>query len=348
MRVKLAFDRFIKGDGNGKHSGRPRFRSKGRYRSFTYSQMEDKDLQGNRINLPKIGLVKLVLHRSIPEGFKIKTAIISKRPDGWYVTLSLEDTSVPELAVDMKPTVDNSIGIDVGLEKFLADSEGEFEEIPQYFRKSEEKLGLLQQKVSTKKKGSRAKKLLNRKVARLHQKVARLRLQFHFETAKKILNKANVVFVEDLTVKNMSRRCKPKQDETGRFLPNGQSAKAGLNKNIADAGWAQFIDILTFKVRNALPLSCRRLPPAGSAAERAGLKVVKVNPKGTSQHCSICLNEVPKTLKDRWHSCPKCGLEVDRDTNSAVLIKKVGLGVVLTIKRLTRKGREARAMPLVG
>ncbi len=326
MRVKLAFDRFIKGDCNGKRSGRPRFKSKSRYRSFTYTQMSNEDLQGNKINLPKIGLVKLVLHRSIPEGFKIKTAIISKKPDGWYVTLSLEDTTVPESILAVQPTQSNSIGIDVGLEKFLADSDGGFEEIPQYFRKSEEKLAKLQQKVSARKKGSRAKKLLNRKVAKLHQKVARQRKQFHFETASKILKKADVVFVEELKVKNMSKRCKPKQDETGSFLPNGQSAKSGLNKSIADAGWAQFIDILTFK------------------AERAGLKVVKVNPKGTSQHCSICLNGVPKTLSDRWHSCSKCGLEVDRDTNSAVLIKKVGLGVVLTIKRSRRNPREAHAV----
>ena len=211
----------------------------------------------------------------------------------------------------------------------MADSEGDFFKLPQYFRRSEEKLAKLQQKVSARKKGSRAKKLLNRQVAKRHQKVARQRQQFHFETAKKVLGKADVVFVEDLTVKNMSRRCKPKPDETGKFLPNGQSAKSGLNKSIADAGWAQFIDLLTFK------------------AERAGLKVV-INPDLTSQHCSICLKAVPKTLKERWHSCPSCGLEVDRDTNSAVLIKKVGLGVVLTIKRSTRKGREARAMPLVG
>lgn len=326
MRVKCAFDRFIKGDCNGKRSGRPRFRSKGRYRSFTYTQMGDEDLNGNKINLPKIGLVKLVLHRPIPEGFKVKTAMITLKPDGWYVTLSLEDTSVPESVLAVQPTEENSTGIDVGLEKFLADSDGRFEEIPQFFRKSEEKLASLQQKASTRKKKSRARKLLNRKVARLHQKIARQRKQFHFETAKKILEHADVVFVEDLKVKNMSRRCKPKQDETGKFLTNGQSRKSGLNKSIADAGWAQFIDILTFK------------------AERAGLKVVKVNPKGTSQHCSICLNEVPKTLKDRWHSCPKCGLQVDRDTNSAVLIKKVGLGVVLTIKRSTRKRREAHAV----
>ncbi|HEY9751923.1 MAG TPA: zinc ribbon domain-containing protein [Coleofasciculaceae cyanobacterium] len=57
--------------------------------------------------------------------------------------------------------------------------------------------------------------------------------------------------------------------------------------------------------------------------------MVKVNPKGTSQHCSNCLNRVPKELSDRWHSCPHCGTELDRDTNAAILIKKVGLDIAL-------------------
>jgi putative transposase len=176
---------------------------------------------------------------------------------------------------------------------------------------SSRSIGTLQQKLSIAKKGSRARKLLVHKVARLHQKIARQRKQFHYETAQKVLKKANVVFVEDLSVKSMSRRAKPKQDETFQFHPNGQSAKSGLNKSIADAGWSQFIDILTFK------------------AEKAGQKVVKVNPKGTSQHCSNCLNRVPKELSKRWHSCLDCGTELDRDTNAAILIKKVGLDIGL-------------------
>jgi putative transposase len=89
---------------------------------------------------------------------------------------------------------------------------------------------------------------------------------------------------------------------------------------------------------------CRREPPAGSAAESAGGKVVKVNPKNTSQFCSTCLNVVPKTLKERWHDCSQCNLSIDRDTNSAILIKKVGLGVSLTIKRSRVKSREAHAI----
>jgi putative transposase len=310
-RVKLAFDRYLGSDSNGNRSGKPRFKGKNRYRSFTYPQASINWIDGNKIELPKLGIVKVIWHRPLPEEFDVKTAILTQKADGWYITLTLEDISVPEFRADVEPTGDHSIGIDLGLEKFLADSEGEFEPIPQYFRRSEEKLARLQQKVSTAKKGSRARKLLVRKVARLQQKIARQRKQFHCETAQKVLKKADVVFVEDLSVKNMSRRAKPKQDETGKFLANGQSAKSGLNKSISDAGWSQFIDILAFK------------------AEKAGQRVVKVNPKGTSQHCSSCLSLVPKELSDRWHSCPHCGTELDRDTNAAILIKKVGLDIGL-------------------
>jgi putative transposase len=284
-------------------------KGKGRYRSFTYPQASVDWIDGNKIELPKLGTIKVVWHRSLPDGFAVKTAIITQKADGWYITLTLEDVSVPEPVIDIEPNWDNSTGIDVGLEKFASDSDGNFEPIPQHFRKSEEKLARLQQKLSVAQKGSRASKLLVRKVAKLHQKIARQRKQFHFETAGKILDKADVVFVEDLNVKNMSRRAKPKQDEAGKFLPNGQAAQSGLNKSIADAGWSQLIDILTFK------------------AEKAGQRVVKVDPKGTSQHCSVCLNKVPKELSDRWHSCPHCGNEMDRDTNAAILIKKVGLGI---------------------
>ncbi len=251
-RVKLAFDRFIKGDGNGKRSGRPRFKAKNRKHSFTYTQVDKSHIQGNRINLPKIGLVKLFLHRPLLYGFKVKTAILRKKADGWYVTLSSEDVSVPKLTRVTEPTVENSIGIDLGLDKFLADSQGEFEDVPQFFRQSEDKLARLQQKASAAEKAlaaiasrrlppallasGRARKLLYRKVAKLHQKVARQRRQFQFETASSVLRKADVVFVEDLSVKNMSRRCKPKHDETGKHLPNGQAAKSGLNKSIALCG----------------------------------------------------------------------------------------------------------------
>jgi len=323
-RVKLAFNRFIEGDSKGNRSGRPRFKAKNRYRSFTYTQIDISDIKDNRINFAKIGWVKLIFHRPIPIGFKPKTAIVTLKSDGWYITITLQDDSVPENTIDIVPTEDNSIALDLGLEKFVALDTGEFIDISHHFRRSEEKLARLQQKASTRAKRSRARKLLNRKVAKLHQKIARQRKQFHFETAKKVLQKTDVVFVEDLAVKNMSRRCKPKQDEEDNYVANGQSRKSGLNKSIVDAGWSQFIDILSFK------------------AASAGGKVVKVNPKNTSQVCSNCLNVVPKELKARWHDWENCNLSIDRDTNSAILIKKLGLDVSLSIKRSTARKRSPR------
>jgi putative transposase len=97
----------------------------------------------------------------------------------------------------------------------------------------------------------------------------------------------------------MTTRPKPKQDETGKYIPNGAAVKGGLNTSILDAGWGAFIAL------------CR------SKAEEAGATVVKVAPHNTSQVCSGCEGIVHKDLSVRWHSCPHCGTELDRDHNAA-------------------------------
>ena len=327
-RVKLAFDRFIKGDRNGKRSGRPRFKGKNRYRTFGYQRVKPDCIQGNRITLPKLGAMKFIQHRPVPDGFVIKRALVTHKADGWYVTLTLEDKSVPDVpVVEIVPTEANSLGIDAGLEYFVSCSDGSQVKPEKHLRQAEEQLARLQAKRELRPKGSKSRRKLNARIARLHQKVARQRKQWHFETAGKLLDKADVLFVEDLKVANMARRNKPKQDKSGLFLPNGQGAKSGLNKSFADAGIGEFLnDILPFKAANA------------------GKVVVKVTPAGTSQHCAICLNRVPKELSDRWHECPHCEASMPRDVNSGMLIKKVGLGVRLTIKREGRKTGEARAL----
>ncbi|OAB59179.1 transposase [Phormidium willei BDU 130791] len=327
-RVNLAFKRFIKGDSSGKHSGKPRFKGKHRYRTFTYPQASHDWIDVNRVNLPKIGAVKFIRHRPLPEGFALKTAAISLKADGWYITFSLEDKSVPETPLpEVVPTEANSLGVDAGLEYFVACSDGTTKTPPKFYRHAEKRLAKLQAKRELRPKGSKARRKLNAKIAKLHQRIARQRRQWHFETAQELVDKADVIFVEDLKVSNMARRNKPKQGEDGTFLPNGQAAKSGLNKSFADAGIAGFLnEILPYK------------------AAKAGRLVVKVNPAGTSQHCAICLNRVPKELSDRWHSCPHCGASMPRDVNSGVLIKKVGLGHRLTIKREGRKTGEARPL----
>lgn len=286
QRVEKTFDRWLRGNSIGNRSGKPRFKGKGRYRSFTYPQMKQECIQGNKVNLPKIGLVKFIQHRPIPEGFRIKTATITRKADGWYITLSLKDDTVPTLTPDLDP--DNTVGIDVGLKEFLVTSEGQAVPIPQHYRKREKRLKRLSRSVTRKRKGSSNRRKAVEKLARFQQTTANQRKDFHYKTAGELLNNYDVIAHEDLNIKGLAR--------------------TRLAKSILDAGWSQFISILTTK------------------AESAGKLVVGVNPRGTSQNCSGCGERVTKTLADRVHSCPNCGLEIDRDYNAAINILNLAAG----------------------
>ncbi len=285
-RVKVTFDRFLKGDSNGKRSGRPRFKPRSRYRTFTYPQVKDGCLQNNLINLPMLGKVKVVLHRDLPDGFKIKTVSITKKADGYYLTLSLEDSTVPEIKADFNP---NKItGIDVGLKEFLTTSEGETVAIPQHYRQTQKRLRTIQKRVSRRKKGSNRRQKAVKQLGKCHKKIADKRKDFHFKTANDLLKKYDVIAVEGLNVKGLAR--------------------TRLAKSVLDAGWSNFLSILTNKAVNA------------------GLLVVPVSAHNTSQDCSSCGKKVPKKLHERWHDCSHCGCGLDRDHNAAINIKNRAVG----------------------
>lgn len=303
-RIEKAFDRWLSGDSNGKRSGKPRFRGQGRYRSITFPDpIKPEHIKGRFIQLPKIGQVKLILHRPLPDGFKVKTTTIIRKVDGYYITLSLQDDSVPVLTPET-PTLENTIGIDMGLKAFLVDDLGRDEPIPQHYRKAEKRLKQLQCSLSRKKKrmrnspshgeiirtkkGSNRRKKAVKRVAKAHLKVANQRKDFHYKTANKLLSQGKHVAHEKLNIKGIAR--------------------TRLAKSTHDAGWGQFLQILSIK------------------AERAGLLTISVNPNGTSQNCSGCGTKVPKTLKDRLHICPICRLELDRDHNAARNVKYLAVG----------------------
>ncbi|NEO65100.1 MAG: transposase [Moorea sp. SIO4G2] len=293
-RVDLAFKRFIKGDSNGKRSGRPRFKGKNRYKSFTFPCLSKNPIDGNILTLPKFGKVKMIYHRPIPEGFKIKTATITRKVDGYYVTLSIQDDTVPEIIPVDSAT--NPVGIDMGLKSFLVKSDGSEVPIPQYYRKAQKRLKKIQKAVSRSKKGSNNRKKAVSKLGKAHKKVADTRKDFHFKTAKGLLDDHDLVAHEKLNIKGL--------------------AKTKLAKSILDAGWGQFLSILSTKaVRVAWP-----------TAINAGLVTVTVNPRNTSQNCSNCGKKVPKKLKDRIHSCPHCGYVADRDVNAAINVLKLAVG----------------------
>ena len=285
-RVDLAFKRYLKGDCNGKRSGKPRFKGQGRYRSLTFPSLGLSPIKGNNLTLPKFGDVKLIMHRSIPDGFRVKTGIISRKADGWYVTLTIQDDTIPK--VIPKDYALNAVGIDMGLKSFLVKSDGSDVAIPQYYRKAQKSLKKVQKSVSRKKKGSANRRKAIEKLGKVHKKVADTRKDFHFKTAKSLLDSHDLVAHEKLNLKGLAR--------------------TKLAKSILDASWGQFLSILANKAANA------------------GLLTVAVNPKNTSVNCSSCGTKVPKKLSNRVHTCPKCGYTADRDVNAARNILNLAVG----------------------
>jgi putative transposase len=229
-KVETVFDRWLKGDANGKKSGRPRFKGQGGYKTFTYPQFKREHFVKNKITLSKIGTVKVIVHRQIPDGFDIKTVSVTKKANGYYVTLSLDDKTVPTIKPDFN--TQSIVGLDVGLIDFYVTSDNARVAAPKFLRKAERKLKSAQRKVSRRKKGSNRRKKAIKKLGIQHKKVADTRKDFHFKTANNLLRKYDVVAVEKLNIKGL--------------------AKSRLAKSVNDVGWGQFISILTVKAENAI------------------------------------------------------------------------------------------------
>lgn len=126
--------------------GFPRFKKFGQYRSFLFPQFKESPVVGDQIKLPKLGMMPIVIHRPIPDGFRVKTVRIIRKHSGWYATLCIQaDVSIPDVGPH-----GHSIGIDVGLEYFLSTSDGLQVERPRFFGKLQRKLKLLQRRLKRK------------------------------------------------------------------------------------------------------------------------------------------------------------------------------------------------------
>jgi len=307
-RVDKAFKAYFKRCKEGKTPGYPRFQGYDRYDSFTYPQIEKLkgkptiSIEEKKVILPKIGQVKVKRHRPL-EG-KAKTATIKREGDRWYLIITCEVEACQKL-----PSTDLPIGIDMGLKHFMTDSHGDVVDNPRYFRKSRGRLKKLQQRLARKKKKSNRRKQAVKSVALAHQKVRNQRKDFHHKESRILVDTFETIVFEDLSIHNMVRKPKPKQDADGKYLPNGAAAKGGLNTSLLDAGWASFIELVKHK------------------AAWAGVTVMEVDPQKTSQICSACHKEGEhKDLSVRTHICPYCGVVLDRDHNAAINILDRGLG----------------------
>ncbi len=323
-RVDLAFKRFLQGDGNGKRSGRPRFKTSARYRTLrvegqaiTIHTVEKNWLF---LSISKLkGWLKVRLHRPLPSGFILKNMLLTKKSDGWYATICLQDPSVPTFnPSEVTPTWENTLGMDAVLHEqdYLATSEGTKLPSLKSFRNSEKRLAKVSRRKERNKKGSTSRRKLAKRQGRQHQRIARARIDHAFKTAHQLVRTGKKVFVyEDLKLRALSKRNKAKQDEDGKFLPNGQAAKSGLNKSWADAAFGQFFTILEY------------------IAAKAGSRTIAVNAAYTSQLLAYRDEIVFTDCDMRSYWDVELSLNVDRDINAAINIKRVGLGLFPTLKR---------------
>jgi len=192
-----------------------------------------------------------------------------------------------------KKEIENVIGIDMGLTSFLTTNKGEKIDNPRYLIKSEEKLSKLQRRYSRKKLKSKNRNKSRLKVAGLYEEITNQRLDFLHKLSHKLVKNFQLIAFEKLNIKGMAKN---------KYLA----------KSIADASWARFLQMLIYK------------------AEEAGGLAVGVDPKNTTQVCSGCQHLVKKTLVQKVHKCPKCGLTIDRDINAARNILNLALNTVGT------------------
>jgi len=294
-RLDVAFQNFFRRVKTGQQPGYPRFRGRDRFDSIPFDNYnagcalldpEDKVVLGHMLDGTD-------LHKHHLRLFGVGNVRIElHRPiRGLIKTVTVKREadhwyvafSCDLGPVTVEPSTNPPIGVDVGLKSFLTTSEGEHEPNPRYLKKELPELRRQARSLSRKLRGGKNRRKQRKRVAKLHARIKNLRKEHHHQTALRLVRRYGFIAVERLDIQGML--------EDHRF-----------NRSIADAGWYSFVSVLHSK------------------AERAGVQVVEVDPRGTTQQCSRCGETVHKDLTVRQHNCPHCGLSLDRDHNAALNI----------------------------
>jgi len=306
-RLNVVFEAFCDRCRAGQQPGYPRFKPYSRFDQVMFVAGDGAKwvpAGGGRwawASFQAVGAVKVYQHR--PVRGTVKTLQLKREHRRWYVIV------VAECEPLSRPATGRQVGMDMGVARFLTTSDGEIIANPKFLAASTELIADLQRRKDRARSGSENRKRIRRQLAREWRKVRNRRRDFHHKTARAIVNTCDAVALERLQTASMTRRPKPRPDaeQPGLYLTNKAAAKAGLNKAVLDAGWAQFIGILTGK------------------AEEAGRHVIRVNPAGTSIGWHQCGRRCTRPRQDTV-ICPVHG-QMDADVNGARNVyTRAGLG----------------------
>ena len=271
-------------------AGFPRFRAKHHCRdSYTTNVVNGNIvLKGRRLRLPKMGAVRIIVHREIPADGKLKSVTVTREPSGKYYASLLYELPSCENQTGRELRAEKVLGVDFSMTSLAVFSDGSSADYPRYYRKAEKKLAREQRKLSRCVRGSRNYGKQKRNVARCHEKIRNQRLDFQQKLSRKLADEWDAVCTEDLDMKAMSRGLH-------------------LGKSTMDDAYGQFRMLLE-----------RKLTEQG----KAYVRIDRFFP--SSKRCSCC-GRIKKELglSERVYRC-ECGYTGDRDVNAAVNLREEG------------------------
>ncbi len=268
----------------------PKFKSKRHKQSYTTNVVNGNiEMLDDHIKLPKLKMVKMKQHREIPSESIVKSCTITLTASGKYYISILTEY---EKEIKSKE-IQTIVGLDFAMDGLFVDSEtGKKANYPRFYRQMLDKLANEQRKLSRKKKGSSNWTKQRIRVAKLQEKVANQRKNFLHHQSKELTTTYDPVIIEDLDMKGMSQALK-------------------FGKSVADNGWGMFTSFLQYKLREQ------------------GKQLIKIDKWFPStKTCSSCGSVKEIRLSERTYKCG-CGLNMDRDYNSAINIKNEGIRLLV-------------------
>ena len=304
-RLNVVFAAYLKHvravKGRKRQVGYPRFKPYQRFDQVLFvagDGVKWEPVDGGRwahATLRAVGRVKVKQHR--PVVGRVKTLQLKREGRRWYVIVVTEAEPVP------LPPTGRSVGVDVGVARFLTTSDGQVVANPRFLDTAQERIVELQRRRQHARAGSGNRRRVRRALAKEWRKLRNQRRDFHHKTARSLVDSCDSIALENLRVAAMTAAAAGTVEAPGRNV----AAKAGLNRSILDAGWTQFARILVAK------------------AESAGRPVIFVNPGSTSIDCHTCGARCVRPRQDTV-VCPVHG-DMDADLNGARNIaSRAGLG----------------------
>lgn len=270
-----------------KRINKPSFKKKNNTQSYRLPNQKFR-IEEDRIRLEKIGWVKVVIDRNIPDNGKIISCTISKNQANQYYVSIIVDCEIVK-----KPKTNKEVGIDLGIKEFATLSDGVVIDNPKYLRENQSKISRIQRHMSRKVKGSRRWHKNRIRIARLHNKISNKRLWFLHNMTTYLVDNYDTICIEDLNVSGMVKNHK-------------------LANSISDASFSLFRSILEYKCKwygKTLSIIDRFYPSSK-----------------TCSFCGWKKDDL--SLSDRIFICENCGAKIDRDLNAALNIKRVGVDIL--------------------